>query len=49
MILGKNFNLTITIHTMPMIQVAMVTSVIKVTVDGPRDSRNANKYLPGNF
>uniref|UniRef100_A0A0K0E1R0 Runt domain-containing protein n=1 Tax=Strongyloides stercoralis TaxID=6248 RepID=A0A0K0E1R0_STRER len=36
---GKNFNLTITIHTDPQI-IAIVTKAIKVTVDGPRDSRN---------
>uniref|UniRef100_A0AC35UC21 Runt domain-containing protein n=1 Tax=Rhabditophanes sp. KR3021 TaxID=114890 RepID=A0AC35UC21_9BILA len=36
---GKNFNITITIQTTPTI-VAIVSKVIKVTVDGPRDSRN---------
>uniref|UniRef100_A0A0N5A7F6 Runt domain-containing protein n=1 Tax=Parastrongyloides trichosuri TaxID=131310 RepID=A0A0N5A7F6_PARTI len=36
---GKNFNLTITIQTNPQI-IAIVTKAIKVTVDGPRDSRN---------
>ncbi|CAD6197749.1 unnamed protein product [Caenorhabditis auriculariae] len=34
----KCFNLTITIHSRPLM-VAMVTRVIKVTVDGPRDAR----------
>uniref|UniRef100_A0A914DIY4 Runt domain-containing protein n=1 Tax=Acrobeloides nanus TaxID=290746 RepID=A0A914DIY4_9BILA len=42
---GKNFNLTITVHSTPVTQVAVVTGVIKVTVDGPRDSRNANKFI----
>jgi hypothetical protein len=42
---GKNFNLTITIHTSPLKEVATVNGIIKVTVDGPRDSRNPNKHL----
>ena len=41
---GKNFNLTITIHREDFHEVVIASSVIKVTVDGPRDSRNANKY-----
>lgn len=44
---GKNFNLTITIHTKPMKEVTIVTNVIKVTVDGPRDSRNPNNKIMG--
>ncbi|KAI6220258.1 hypothetical protein M3Y95_01065900 [Aphelenchoides besseyi] len=44
---GKNFNLTITIHSQPLKEVAVVTGIIKVTVDGPRDSRNPNKTLIG--
>jgi hypothetical protein len=40
---GKNFNLTITIHHSDYREVTVVPSVIKVTVDGPRDSRNASK------
>lgn len=39
---GKNFNLTITVHSDPM-QVATVSKAIKVTVDGPRESRNKPK------
>ncbi|EJW86733.1 runt [Wuchereria bancrofti] len=35
---GKNFHLTITIDTKPA-QIAIVGKAIKVTVDGPRDSR----------
>ncbi|VDN06628.1 unnamed protein product [Thelazia callipaeda] len=35
---GKNFHLTITINTKPA-QIAIVGKAIKVTVDGPRDSR----------
>ncbi|KAE9552903.1 hypothetical protein FO519_003888 [Halicephalobus sp. NKZ332] len=41
---GKNFNLTITIHREGSHEVAIASSIIKVTVDGPRDSRNANKF-----
>ncbi|KAI6239808.1 hypothetical protein M3Y99_00532500 [Aphelenchoides fujianensis] len=44
---GKNFNLTITIHRQPMKEVTLVNGIIKVTVDGPRDSRNPNKTLMG--
>ncbi|KAL3999084.1 Runt domain family protein [Acanthocheilonema viteae] len=40
---GKNFHLTITIDTKPA-QIAIVGKAIKVTVDGPRDSRT-NKPL----
>ncbi|CAD5210789.1 unnamed protein product [Bursaphelenchus xylophilus] len=40
---GKNFNLSLTIHTSPLKQVVMVNNIIKVTVDGPRDSRNPNR------
>ncbi|PAV78421.1 hypothetical protein WR25_15183 isoform B [Diploscapter pachys] len=36
---GKSFNLTITVHSKPMI-VAIVPKAIKVTVDGPREARN---------
>ena len=36
---GKNFNLTITIHTRPL-QVTVYAKCIKVTVDGPRQPRN---------
>lgn len=46
---GKNFNLTITVHRKDIMEVAIVSSVIKVTVDGPRDSRNtykSNHYQP---
>jgi hypothetical protein len=48
---GKNFNLTITIHHQDCREIAVVPSVIKVTVDGPRDSRNASKcpYNPYDF
>lgn len=46
---GKNFNLTITIHSRPMKEVAIVSGVIKVTVDGPRESRNSNKQMMGEF
>ncbi|GMR39871.1 hypothetical protein PMAYCL1PPCAC_10066, partial [Pristionchus mayeri] len=35
---GKNFHLTITVHSTPM-HVAVVNRAIKVTVDGPRDAR----------
>uniref|UniRef100_A0A914YAY4 Runt domain-containing protein n=1 Tax=Panagrolaimus superbus TaxID=310955 RepID=A0A914YAY4_9BILA len=47
---GKNFNLTITIHHHNFREITVVPSVIKVTVDGPRDSRNASKchYNPFN-
>ena len=38
-VLGKNFNLTITIHTRPL-QVTVYAKCIKVTVDGPRQPRN---------
>jgi hypothetical protein len=44
---GKNFNLTITIHSKSMKEVAIVNGVIKVTVDGPRESRNSNKQILG--
>lgn len=44
---GKNFNLTITIHSKSMKEVAIVNGVIKVTVDGPRESRNSNKQMMG--
>uniref|UniRef100_A0AC34RKF0 Runt domain-containing protein n=1 Tax=Panagrolaimus sp. JU765 TaxID=591449 RepID=A0AC34RKF0_9BILA len=40
---GKNFNLTLTIHRPNVYEVAVASSVIKVTVDGPRDSRNTFK------
>ena len=40
---GKNFNLTITIHTRPL-QVTVYAKCIKVTVDGPRQPRN-NKSI----
>lgn len=40
---GKHFNLTLTIHRPNIYEVAMASSVIKVTVDGPRDSRNTFK------
>jgi hypothetical protein len=40
---GKNFNLTITIHHSNFREITVVPSVIKVTVDGPRDSRNVSK------
>ena len=36
---GKNFNLTITVHSRPL-QVTVYTKCIKVTVDGPRHPRN---------
>uniref|UniRef100_A0A0M3I4G9 Runt domain-containing protein n=2 Tax=Ascaris TaxID=6251 RepID=A0A0M3I4G9_ASCLU len=39
---GKNFHLTITIETKPA-QIAIVGKAIKVTVDGPRDSRNSKR------
>lgn len=32
---------------MPIFQVVTVNNAIKVTVDGPRDSRNSSKYLNG--
>ncbi|TKR93958.1 hypothetical protein L596_008317 [Steinernema carpocapsae] len=38
---GKNFHLTITVHTEPA-QVAIVSKIIKVTVDGPREQRTQN-------
>uniref|UniRef100_A0A0N5AMP2 Runt domain-containing protein n=1 Tax=Syphacia muris TaxID=451379 RepID=A0A0N5AMP2_9BILA len=41
---GKNFHLTITIETDP-IQIAIVGKAIKVTVDGPRDSRNNKRSI----
>lgn len=41
---GKTFNLTVTLHTNPLIEVITVPNTVKVTVDGPRDSRTANKY-----
>uniref|UniRef100_A0A914I577 Runt domain-containing protein n=1 Tax=Globodera rostochiensis TaxID=31243 RepID=A0A914I577_GLORO len=41
---GKNFNLTLTVHAHPLAQVVVVPNAVKVTVDGPRDSRNASKY-----
>ncbi|MFH4982542.1 hypothetical protein AB6A40_009251 [Gnathostoma spinigerum] len=41
---GKNFHLTITIDTRPA-QVAIVGKAIKVTVDGPRDSRNNKRQV----
>lgn len=34
---------------MPVFQVITVSNAIKVTVDGPRDSRNTSKYLNGNI
>ncbi|CAD5207541.1 unnamed protein product [Bursaphelenchus okinawaensis] len=42
---GKNFNLTITIHGHPLKHVVTVNNIIKVTVDGPRDSRNPNRSM----
>lgn len=39
---GKNFHLTITIDTKPA-QIAIVGKAIKVTVDGPRDSRTSKR------
>jgi len=41
---GKNFNLTITVHTLPA-EVAVYPGCIKVTVDGPRQPRNKCKSL----
>jgi len=41
---GKSFNLTITVHTSPLM-VTVYTKCIKVTVDGPREPRS-NKKLP---
>lgn len=41
---GKNFNLTICVHTRPMM-IAMVSKAIKVTVDGPREPRTPNSVL----
>ncbi|KAK6727251.1 hypothetical protein RB195_005140 [Necator americanus] len=41
---GKNFHLTICVHTKPMM-VAMVARAIKVTVDGPREARTPNAAL----
>ncbi|KAI1716795.1 runt domain-containing protein [Ditylenchus destructor] len=47
---GKNFNLTITINAGTCTEVVIMNNVIKVTVDGPRDSRNlAAKCLSGDF
>ncbi|KAK0425683.1 hypothetical protein QR680_009322 [Steinernema hermaphroditum] len=43
---GKNFHLTITVHTEPP-QVAVVSKIIKVTVDGPREQRTANRASLG--
>lgn len=34
---------------MPVFHVITVNNAIKVTVDGPRDSRNTPKYLNGNY
>lgn len=45
---GKNFNLTITIHTYPT-EVAVYPSCIKVTVDGPRQPRNKSKPFFNSF
>jgi hypothetical protein len=44
---GKNFNLTIAVHTRPP-ELAVYPSCIKVTVDGPREPRSKSKspYLP---
>uniref|UniRef100_A0A0R3S4E3 Runt domain-containing protein n=1 Tax=Elaeophora elaphi TaxID=1147741 RepID=A0A0R3S4E3_9BILA len=42
---GKNFHLTITIDTKP-VQIAIVGKAIKVTVDGPRDSRTNKRTVP---
>ena len=44
---GKNFNLTIVVHTRPP-ELAVYPSCIKVTVDGPREPRSKSKspYLP---
>ncbi|EYC33472.1 hypothetical protein Y032_0002g817 [Ancylostoma ceylanicum] len=41
---GKNFHLTICVHTKPMM-IAMVARAIKVTVDGPREARTPNAAL----
>jgi ABC-type dipeptide/oligopeptide/nickel transport system ATPase component len=46
---GKTFNLTITIHGKPMKEVTIVPNIIKVTVDGPRDSRNPNNKMIGKY
>jgi hypothetical protein len=39
---GKNFNLTIVVHTTPP-ELAVYPSCIKVTVDGPREPRTKSK------
>lgn len=39
---GKNFNLTIVVHTRPP-ELAVYPSCIKVTVDGPREPRSKSK------
>jgi hypothetical protein len=41
---GKNFNLTIVVHTRPP-ELAVYPSCIKVTVDGPREPRSKSKSL----
>ncbi|KJH51794.1 hypothetical protein DICVIV_01985 [Dictyocaulus viviparus] len=41
---GKNFHLTISVNTKPMM-IAMVSRAIKVTVDGPREARTPTSTI----